>query len=182
MLVNNVSEDSKLVYYRQNFYRHRGFHKNHTTVRAIVRKDEVDVSGGEIKSAYCTCTAGLIGSCNYVAGLLFCVEAAVLTGVAHPTCTSRPSEWNVPKGKKHIRLGEITSFLIVQDTYAKKAVSTYENRKLKLQSRLNFQTMSGSQAENLRNKQSVCEDFFSSTHTVIPKSCFVKLMQSKKNK
>ena len=46
----------------------------------------------------------------------------------------------------------MTSFLFVQDTYAKKAVSTYENRKLKLQSRLNFKTMSGSQAEKLKDK------------------------------
>ena len=58
------------------------------TVRVIVRKDESDSSGGEIKSAKCTCTAGLIGSCNHVAGLLFRVEAAVF-GVAHQTCTSR---------------------------------------------------------------------------------------------
>ena len=87
-----------------------------------------------------------------------------------------------PKGKKQIRLGEITSFLFVQDTYAKKAVSTYENRKLKLQSRLNFKTMSGSQAEKLKDKQSIHEDFFSSAHTIIPKSCFVELMQGKKNR
>ena len=81
-----------------------------------------------------------------------------------------------------IRLGEITSFLFVQDTYAKKAVSTFENRKLKLQSRLNFKTMSGSQAEKLEDKQSIREDFFSSAHTIIPKSCFVELMQGKKNR
>ena len=62
-------------------------------------KVESDSSGGEIKSAYCTCTAGHIESCNHVAGLLFRVQAAVLTGVAHPTCTSRLSEWNILKGK-----------------------------------------------------------------------------------
>ena len=70
----------------------------------------------------------------------------------------------------------------MQDTYAKKAVSTYENRKLKLQSRLNFKTMSGSQAEKLKDKQSIRKDFFSSTPIIIPKSCFVELMQSKKNR
>ena len=70
----------------------------------------------------------------------------------------------------------------MQDTYAKKAVSTYENRKLKLQSRLNFKTMSGSQAEKLEDKQSISKDFFSSTHTIIPKSGFVELMQGKKNR
>ena len=87
--------------------------------------------------------------------------------VAHPTCTSRLSEWNIPEGKNQMWLGEITSFLFVEDTYAKKAVSTYKNRKLKLQSRLNFKTMLGSQAKKLKDKQSVCKDFFSSTHAII---------------
>ena len=102
--------------------------------------------------------------------------------VAHPTCTSRLSEWNIPEGKKQIRLGEIASFPFVQDTYAKKAVSTYKNRKLKLQSRLNFKAMSGSQAIKPKERQSVCKDFFSSIHTIIPKSCFVELMQRKNNR
>ena len=61
------------------------------------------ISGWKIKSAYCTCAAGLTRSwtVNNEAGLLFCVEATVLTGVAHPTCTSTLSEWDVPKGKKN---------------------------------------------------------------------------------
>ena len=108
--------------------------------------------------------------------------AAVLTGVAHLMCTSRLSERNIPKRKKQVRLGEITSFLFVQDTYEKKAVSSFENWKLKLQSRLNLKTMSGSQAEKLKDKKSICKDFFSSTHAIIPKSCFVELMQRKKNR
>ena len=42
--------------------------------------------------------------------------------------------------------------------------------------------MSGSQAQKLKDKQSIREDFFSRIHTVIPKSCFVELMQGKKNR
>ena len=42
--------------------------------------------------------------------------------------------------------------------------------------------MSGSQAEKLKDKKSICKDFFSSTHAIIPKSCFVELMQHKKNR
>ena len=70
----------------------------------------------------------------------------------------------------------------MQDTDAKKAVSIYENRKVKPQSRVNFKTISGSQTEKLKDKQSIHEDFFSSTHTTISKSCFVELMQCKKNR
>ena len=144
VFVNGVSEDSKYCILQTKCLPSQRISQKPYTNWAIVRKDKSDSSGGEIKSAYCTCTAGLIGSCNHVAELLFRVEAAVLTGVAHPTCTSRLSEWNVPKRKKQIRLCKITSFLFVQDTYAKKTVSTYENRKLKLQSRLKFKDMSGS--------------------------------------
>ena len=125
VFVNNVSEDGKYCILQTKCLRSQRISQKLNTVRAVVRKDESDVSGGEIISTYYTCTSGLIGSCNHVAGLLFRVEAAVLIGVAHPTCTTRRSEWNVPKGKK-LRLGEITSFLFVQDTYTKKAVSTYE--------------------------------------------------------
>ena len=116
MFVNNVSEDSKYCILQTKCLPSQRISQKSYTVWAIVRKDQSDSDVGEIKSAYCTCTAGLIGSCNHVAELLFHVGAAVLTGVAHPTCTSRLSEWNIPKGKKQIRLGETTSFLFVQDT------------------------------------------------------------------
>ena len=42
--------------------------------------------------------------------------------------------------------------------------------------------MSGSQAIKLKDRQSVCEDFFSSIHMIIPKSCIVELMQHKNNR
>ena len=42
--------------------------------------------------------------------------------------------------------------------------------------------MSGSQAEKLKGKQSIRKNIFSSTQAVIPKSCFVELMQGKKNR
>ena len=100
VFVNGVSEDSKYCILQTKCLPSQRISQKPYTNWAIVRKDKSDSSGGEIKSAYCTCTAGLIGSCNHVAGLLFRVEEAVLTGVAHPPCTSRLSEWNIPKGKK----------------------------------------------------------------------------------
>ena len=68
-------------------------------VWVVCRKDLIGSIGGEILSAYCTCTAGLYGSCNHVAGLLFRAEAAVLTGLSNPTCVS--AAWNIPSTKKH---------------------------------------------------------------------------------
>ena len=55
--------------------------------------------GGEIFSAYCSCTAGMYGTCNHIAGLLFSCEHAVKTGQTLLSCTSKPCQWNMPKSK-----------------------------------------------------------------------------------
>ena len=99
-------------------------------VWAILRKDEGDSPGGEVISAFCSCTAGLLGSCNHVAGMLFCVEAAVITRVTKPTCTSRKSEWVIPQTKTSTEPGRISNFLIRKDHYKKKAISKPKKEQL----------------------------------------------------
>ncbi|KAJ8317469.1 hypothetical protein KUTeg_005373 [Tegillarca granosa] len=54
----------------------------------------VDKDTGVIRSAYCSCTAGLGQTCNHVAGLLFRLEAANKLGLS--TCTSLPCTWDIP--------------------------------------------------------------------------------------
>ena len=77
---NNTSDESKYCYLKtkclpfQRIY----FIKTLYDVWALVKKDFKYDVGSAILSAYCTCAAGLLGSCNHVAGLLFRVEAAVL--------------------------------------------------------------------------------------------------------
>ena len=51
----------------------------------VCRKDLIDSMGQYPER---TCTAGLYGSCNHVAGPLLKVKAAVLIGLSNPTCTS----------------------------------------------------------------------------------------------
>ena len=58
----------------------------------------------------------------------------------------------------------------------------YENKKAKVRSRLNYKTVSANQGEKLKGKPNIHEDLFSSNHAIIPKSCFVVLMQGKKNR
>jgi len=43
-------------------------------VWAVVQKDSGEGPGGRIFSGYCTCTAGMHGSCNHIVGMLFRVE------------------------------------------------------------------------------------------------------------
>ena len=42
--------------------------------------NDVDVST-KVRAAYCVCPAGLAGSCNHVAGLLYAMEDFVRTGL-----------------------------------------------------------------------------------------------------
>ena len=58
----------------------------------IFTKDKVEMPDTQIKSAYCQCTAGLMG-------LLFHIEAAILLGLTHPSYTSILAKWKIPKLK-----------------------------------------------------------------------------------
>ena len=150
-------------------------------VWAVVKKDKDNEPGGEILSAYCTCTAGLLGSCNHVAGMLFRVEAAVLSGATHPTCTSKLAEWNVPTNKKKVVPGEITNFLFKQDSYQKKATqASVEERKEIMKKKLNFQVMSDSQVLQLTKSESIRAELYEEVKDIIPKSCFVEFMEAKR--
>ena len=111
-------------------------------VWVVCRKDLVDSIGGEILSAYCSCTAGFYGSCNHVAGLLFRVEAAVLTGLSNPTCASVSAAWKIPSTKKQIMPDEISKFTFTNKTYLKKATQESEEaRKERAETEQNFRVM-----------------------------------------
>ena len=45
-----------------------------------------------IKTAHCSCMAGMSATCNHVAALLFRVEAAVRYGLTNPSCTAKSCE------------------------------------------------------------------------------------------
>ena len=60
------------------------------------------LSNGMVKVALCTSTAGLAGSCNHVAALLYALEEFVRFGLREEvdSPTSRLCKWNRPRGKK----------------------------------------------------------------------------------
>ena len=65
-------------------------------VWAVIQKNKPNEPGGYIHSAYCTCTVEILGACNHVTGMLFCIENAVKTNLTKKNvlCT-----WNIPKGQ-----------------------------------------------------------------------------------
>ena len=124
--------------------------------------------GGAIVSAYCTWTAGLLGSCNHVADLLFRVEAAVFIRVTHTTCTSILASWNVPSKKKQIIPGRIKDFLFKSESYTKNSLELDTGDKHSLQCQIvNLPT---SMIKKVRN------ELFKAIADIVTKSCFVELM------
>ena len=61
-------------------------------VWAILQKDTVDKPGGDILSAYFTCTAGLQSSCNHIVGMLFRIVC----------CGYRGNKTNKTMGNLHL--------------------------------------------------------------------------------
>ena len=58
------------------------------------------IPGGTVKSAYCLCVAGLVGTCNDVVAIRFGIEHAVRFNLTNPTSTSKLWTWNVPSSNK----------------------------------------------------------------------------------
>ena len=108
---NNISDESKYCYLKTKCLPSQRVSLKPYNVWVLVKKDFKYAVGGVILSAYYIYTAGLLGTYNHVAGLLFRVEAAVLIGVTHPTCTSMLASWNVPSKKKQINPGRIRLFI-----------------------------------------------------------------------
>ena len=96
-----ISEKDKYCYLRCQVTPSMRFSNAAYYVWALVEKD-CNTPGGTIASAYCTCTAGLLGCFNHVIALLFRIEATIRAGVTKPSCTSLLSQWNVPKGSETV--------------------------------------------------------------------------------
>ena len=69
-------------------------------VWAVVQKNKPNELGGYIHSAYCTCTARILGTCNHVTGMLFRIENAVQIGLTTPSKASVLCARNIPKGQR----------------------------------------------------------------------------------
>ena len=66
---------------------------------ALIEKDS-EIPGGNVKSAYCSFVAGLVGTCKHVLATLSCQEYPVRFNLTKPTSTSKLCTWNVSSGSK----------------------------------------------------------------------------------
>ena len=134
--------------------------------------------GGKIVSGYCTCTAGLLGSCNHVTAMLFRVEAAVSSGVTKPTCTSKLSAWNVPAATKSLlSVKPISELAVVRATYRKRK-GTSENGP----NCIAYKNFSPYETEEMENPESMRKKIYGLVKDHIPESRFVEIMEIKKKR
>eukprot|EP00794_Sanderia_malayensis_P004122 gene4122-4676_t len=82
----------------------------------------IEKKSGTVKSAYCTCFAGLGSTCNHIAAILFKVEHAWTNGwVQDSSCTSMPCSWNkYGKNKTKIEPKTVSDMTIRKPHYKKK--------------------------------------------------------------
>ena len=177
---HNISEKDKYCYVRCRVTPSMRFSNAAYYVWALIEKDS-DTPGGSIASAYCTCTAGLLGCCNHVIAMLFRIEAAVRTGVTKPSCTSLLSKWNVPKGTKTIlEQKPVCELVFSKSSYASNDQTAIEmkaaNEKYKT-----FVTCSSEQEELLKKPEHFRNYLYEELKSVVPNSCFVQMVKGKKN-
>ena len=144
-------------------------------VWVILTKDKGEIPGGKIMNAYCQCTAGLLGLCNHIGGILFRIEAAVLQGLTHPSCTSTLAKWNVPKVKAKAEATKLMDSTFTKPRYKSKATHNQENSLNAKKDFLAFSPMSEKQIKYVHNGDKVRNDLFNFLGTTINDSCFYEL-------
>ena len=113
--------------------------------------------------------------------MLFRIEAAVITGVTRPTCTSRLSEWTVPSKNNDIIPGRISKVLIKKDHCTKKATAPTKKEQIETVTRKNkFSPMSTTQETYFNQPKKVREDFYAKIKGLLPNSTFAELMAGKR--
>ena len=125
-------------------------------VWVMASKKTQDCAGGEIKTAHCSCPAGLLGSCNHIAGLLFRVEAAVKSGATRPSCTEVECSWVIPQGTAARKPRKWCETSAIKDKYGQKVLrKRKEERK---RAKRDFQPFSESEKERLVDKEKITEE------------------------
>ena len=113
--------------------------------------------------------------------MLFRIEAAVLTGVTHPTCTMETAKWNVPSKKKVIKPGKLETFLVKQDHYMRKATAlSTEEAKRNAKRKLDYTPMNDKSKNYFSDPDKARKDIFEKIKEFSHKSCFNEIMLNSK--
>ena len=148
-------------------------------VWAVITKDSTEVPGGEINSAYCSCTAGLVGTCNHAVAMLFRMEHAVRYNLTKPTSTSKLCSWNVPSGSR-----VNTNTKRIKDIFFDKAryMKDEENKEKLAENKIKFLDFSPSwpsKVQQLENTSSTRNQLYNLLKDDIYGSCLWEAMEGR---
>ncbi|XP_070550367.1 uncharacterized protein [Ptychodera flava] len=160
--LNNISEDSEYCFMKAKCCHTMKINDTLHTVWICAHKDS-----GDIKSAYCSCTAGLGCSCIHVTAMFFRIEAAVRTGQTNFACTSKLCQWNIPKGKTKIKPMRVRDMNFKAAKFNKDAVRPLVDVTRKL-----FDPVKEKHRENNDEKR---RRLFNGLRTVAPNGCYEAL-------
>ena len=150
-------------------------------VWAIIEKDG-ERPGGKIYSAYCTCTAGLLGYCNHVTAMLFRVEAAVRSGATKPSSTSMLACWNVPTGCKTTLVHKPLADMTFHKHHCKKRKTNAQNIECNNDYYKSF-NVTGEYETFLQNPKEHRSFLYNTLKDDASRSCFMEVMEgTRKNK
>ncbi|KAH3796763.1 hypothetical protein DPMN_150334 [Dreissena polymorpha] len=143
-------------------------------------KDQSEKPEGEIISAYCTCTAGMYGTSNHIAGLLFRCEHAVKTGATKIACTSKSATWVVAKGK------QLLNYAKAKDVVWKKShyLTSPTDRQAEVMARKMkqaFTPLTKKKSEDVKDGAKMRVDLHTLLAPDIPDSCFSLTMEGRRH-
>lgn len=145
----------------------------------ILKKDAGNVPGGQILSAYCSCTAGMLGSCNHIAGVLFRIEHAVKTGMTKPTSTGKLCEWTVPKKRTKINPKKVSDFIWKKSQYTKTQIDVNKENEISARKR-SFTPLNKSQENKIQDGCRIRQELHKLLQNDLPNSCFSLLMDKRR--
>ena len=145
-------------------------------VWAMIENDSNERPGGTIKNCHCTCKAVLYGACNHICGMLFHVEAVVMTDITRPTCTDRLGKWNVPSAKTQLHPSLVAELVFTKDHYRTFASADQDSQASHLKARQSFPPMTVEQKKYISDEVKVHQDLHKLIKQNAPKSCFAELI------
>ncbi|XP_057303348.1 uncharacterized protein LOC130640806 [Hydractinia symbiolongicarpus] len=160
IFINTISEDSKYCMLKCRVVPLQRVNNKPYFVWAIIVKDTPSRPGGQIISAYCSCTAGLYGACNHITAMCFRIEYAVRAGMTNPSKTSTLCTWNVPSGTKvNTKAEEISEIHFDKPHYMKDHEASQKINEAKAKFKL-FSPSDPSRLKKLQNKDNIRTELF----------------------
>ena len=88
-------------------------------------------------------------------------------------------QWNIPKGKKQIKPGKLSTFLINQERYDKKFIKKADQVRENQSKKRKYNPVPPALENEVKNKKGMREKVYNSTKGFVPNSSFIQVYEGK---